>query len=110
MKLSTLISIEILNLNEMRKEECAKLTMIHPLESKEFENLFEKVSIAQNDTEIQEAVESCPICLSPHGAETIKLSSCGHMFHEGCILAMMRHQEDDSRIKRCPLCRSPFLH
>jgi hypothetical protein len=108
MKLSTLILIEILNLHTMRKDEDAKLKMIHPLEFNEFENLFEKKSLDIDDTEIQETVESCPICLSPHGAETIKLSSCGHMFHEGCILAMMRHQEDDSRIKKCPICRALF--
>jgi hypothetical protein len=109
MKLFTSIFIEILNINIMRKDEVAKLKMIHPLEWSEFENLFEKTSsIDQNDTEIQETVESCPICLSPHGVETIKLSSCGHMFHEGCILAMMRHQEDDSRNKRCPICRTSF--
>jgi hypothetical protein len=118
MKLLTLVLIEILQFHMMRKEEEAKLRMIHPLEWNEFEYLFENVSPVSpvNTDEAETAAtldcccEACPICLSSQSVETIKLSTCGHMFHEGCILAMMRHQEDESRSRRCPICRTAFSH
>jgi hypothetical protein len=116
MKLLTLVLIEIVQFHSMRKEEEAKLGMIHPLEWNEFEHLYENVSPVKSTTDDAETAavdcccEICPICLSSQSVETIKLSTCGHLFHEGCILAMMRHQEDELRSKRCPICRTAFVH
>lgn len=111
MKLLTNLLIEILTLHTMNKDEEAKLHMIHPLNGNEFEHLFEAEaakSSTNEDTDLPCPRESCPICLSSQGVETVKLSSCGHMFHEGCILAMMRYHEEDINSKKCPICRTTF--
>jgi hypothetical protein len=54
----------------------------------------------------EEEVELCSICLSAQNMETVKLNTCQHRFHEGCLLRMLRIAGQNNKIRKCPLCRA----
>lgn len=52
--------------------------------------------------------EVCAICLSAPNVETVKLKSCQHQFHEGCLLCLLRVAKND-KAKKCPICRARII-
>lgn len=52
-----------------------------------------------------EVVDACSICLSELNAETVKLKSCNHWFHEGCLLCLLRVVKS-KEARKCPICRA----
>jgi hypothetical protein len=56
-----------------------------------------------------DASDCCAICFNPHNMETVKLNACDHMFHEGCVLCLLRMAGSHGRRKNCPLCRAPII-
>jgi hypothetical protein len=48
--------------------------------------------------------DHCPICLEDDNNGWCKLGGCSHKFHLECI----KHVQNESTNKKCPLCRTPF--
>ena len=61
-----------------------------------------------NQDEHEAAAEVCPICLSAHNIETVKLKVCQHQFHEGCLLCLLRIAKNE-KAKKCPICRALII-
>ena len=51
----------------------------------------------------------CTICLIPQNVESIKLKVCSHIFHEGCLLSLLRFAGHNNNKKKCPICREPIF-
>ena len=46
---------------------------------------------------------TCPICIELVGRDTVKITFCGHMFHEDCY-KQLEERANGSRVQ-CPVCR-----
>jgi hypothetical protein len=54
--------------------------------------------------------EECGICLLIlDGGESLRSFSCGHLFHDGCLVAWSSFCAGLERGATCPLCRCPAL-
>ena len=51
----------------------------------------------------------CPICLREITSDG-SITSCGHCFHEHCLLGWIQHCETRRSGVSCPCCRAPFQH
>ena len=49
---------------------------------------------------------SCTVCIAPfRNKQTIRLTPCGHAFHDDCLLPWLRSGKD-----HCPSCKLELLH